>query len=351
MTDIQHPLSSKRIVWIDYAKAFAITLVVLLHMPVPDPYHTIFYSFTIPLFFFLSGLFSNPERYASFANFFKHKTLRLFIPYILFSLLNYLYWLLVARHFGADAGTTTSLTKPLLGILLGIGPWMYHYKPLWFLPCLMTTEILFYLTYKLLHKKPTLLAIASVAWMLIGYLCSCLKLPVLPYCFGGACTMFFFYYIGFYTMQKKEMVCDYTHKGQHIWLIGVSAIIVLVLCSVLSVQTQATSVSSNTYGDLLYAFPAAILGCSGIVGLSVWLAQLCYSKVLAYIGAHTLPILALHLTIAGWIKGITTFIFRLPLDIYDALSAKFLLGIVVVIACIPCCYAYDKIEKYLLVHQ
>lgn len=94
---------SKRIVWIDYAKAFAITIVVLLHVQIPNPYQHIFYSFVIPLFFFLAGLFSHPDHYKSFADFWKHKTLRLLVPYIFFSVLNYLYWLLVARHMGADA--------------------------------------------------------------------------------------------------------------------------------------------------------------------------------------------------------------------------------------------------------
>lgn len=138
-----------RILWIDYVKAFAIITVVMLHIPIGDPYRHIARSFVIPVFFFLSGIFSHPSRYATFGSFFRHKTIRLLLPYVIFNVLNYLYWLLIARHYGADADMDMSVTKPLLGILSGIEPWMYHYKPLWFLPCLMVAETLFWCTYRL----------------------------------------------------------------------------------------------------------------------------------------------------------------------------------------------------------
>mgnify|MGYP003465892739 CR=1 FL=1 len=52
-----------RIIWIDYVKAMAITIVVLLHLGIPDPFRTIVRSFVIPLFFILSGIFSDPDKY------------------------------------------------------------------------------------------------------------------------------------------------------------------------------------------------------------------------------------------------------------------------------------------------
>lgn len=44
-----------RILWIDYAKAFAIIMVVMIRIPILDPYRHIAYSFVMPIFFFLSG--------------------------------------------------------------------------------------------------------------------------------------------------------------------------------------------------------------------------------------------------------------------------------------------------------
>lgn len=46
-----------RIKWIDNARAIGILLVVLGHSLIPASIQTYIYSFHMPLFFFLSGLF------------------------------------------------------------------------------------------------------------------------------------------------------------------------------------------------------------------------------------------------------------------------------------------------------
>ena len=56
----------KRVKWVDYAKAISIFFVVLLHAGIPDPGKGLVRVFLIPLFFFLSGIFTNRKHYFYF---------------------------------------------------------------------------------------------------------------------------------------------------------------------------------------------------------------------------------------------------------------------------------------------
>ena len=62
-----------RIIWIDYIKAIAIFIVILLHLSMPEPFRKVTRAFVIPLFFFLAGLFANPHQYSTWHIFFQKK--------------------------------------------------------------------------------------------------------------------------------------------------------------------------------------------------------------------------------------------------------------------------------------
>lgn len=87
----------QRIIWIDYIKAIAITIVIMLHIGVPNPFKTVTRSFIIPLFFILSGLFGSPQKYVSYKEFWKQKTLRLLIPYFIFNVITYIYLVVYSK--------------------------------------------------------------------------------------------------------------------------------------------------------------------------------------------------------------------------------------------------------------
>jgi hypothetical protein len=44
--------NTNRIIWIDYVKAFAIMIDIMLHIGIPDPFRTIVRSFIIPIFLY-----------------------------------------------------------------------------------------------------------------------------------------------------------------------------------------------------------------------------------------------------------------------------------------------------------
>lgn len=88
--------SKSRIEWIDALKAFAIVLVVLGHAiqyTLPgsafkeDPIFLFIYSFHMPLFMTMSGMFFMSSLKLGFADFMKKKSLQLLLPAVTWSLI------------------------------------------------------------------------------------------------------------------------------------------------------------------------------------------------------------------------------------------------------------------------
>lgn len=335
-----------RILWIDYVKAIAIAIVVLLHLGIPYPYRTVVRSFVIPLFFVLSGIFSRPEKYPTWGIFLRHKTLRLLIPYVIFNAINYLQWLLIGRHMGADASEFIPWWKPIVGAMFGLEHWMEHCKPLWFLPCLMVAEVIFYASFRLTHNKSVWLSVLIIILFACGLNLSWLQLPPLPYAIGSVLSMSIFYYIGYLFdlhTNRLQSLRNIVAGNTLYWIVG--CIIAFSGCVWMSLQTSETRVFQNLYGNMLYAFPAACMGCVGVTALCIILVKLFPQiTILSYIGTHTLPILAFHLMIASIVKGITYFLFQLPLSIYEKGWIKLILAVAILLLSIPLCYCYDWIQ-------
>lgn len=68
--------NTKRIDWIDVAKGVGIFLMVMGHTSMPDAVNRWIYSFHMPLFFLLSGLVFNPDKYHNGGGIFYRKSKR-----------------------------------------------------------------------------------------------------------------------------------------------------------------------------------------------------------------------------------------------------------------------------------
>lgn len=90
--------------YIDIAKGFAMVLVIIGHTACV-PYYMKYwlYSFHMPLFFLLSGLNFDPDRYPTLKAFLLRKLQTLVLPYFTCSLLVWL-WIFVVKTPGAFLG-------------------------------------------------------------------------------------------------------------------------------------------------------------------------------------------------------------------------------------------------------
>ena len=136
-------MSTNRYDYIDIAKGIGILMVVWAHILIFGWTHRMIYAFHMPLFFFLSGMLFQRDKYTSFSVFVAKRAKRLLAPYAIYSVLTWMVWAAFRymRHDDVD-----SYLMPLLQTFYaqGSGAYMVHNSALWFIPCLFLTELLYF---------------------------------------------------------------------------------------------------------------------------------------------------------------------------------------------------------------
>jgi len=146
-------------------KGFGIILVVYGHnFPSIEDY---IYSFHMPLFFLLAGIF-HPKK----SNFqvIKKRVQQILIPYFLWSFLLFIFWFFIGRKFGESSLLDLSPLKNFIGIFFSQGDTTYMNWgiPMWFLPSLFLTFLIFYWIQKI--KNSILKIILCLTCIIIGFI-------------------------------------------------------------------------------------------------------------------------------------------------------------------------------------
>lgn len=327
-----------RFLWVDYAKFFAILGVTLVHVGIPAETKTFIYVWLIPLFFFLSGIFS--KQYSNYPTFFKNTSLRILIPYLTFNIVTYFFWLLIGRHYGNDVDTATTFWQPLLGMIYGSGHSIIHCVPLWFLPCIFMTENLYFLIQK--HSKSLKIKIVFIAsCTVIGWLNYRFNPYLLPWGFGSALVMLVFYGLG--DIIGKKMSQQSTNSLKNNTLLFFASAITIVFVHFWIPVNEQISVADNQYGNYGLFLVGASVGIIGITAFCKWLEKVSFPlKPLLFVGRNTLIIFGFHLMAMSFIKAITFFLFGLPLSIFDQTFAVISLAIGSIILCVPIIFIINK---------
>lgn len=102
----------ERLNYIDFMKTSGIYLIVLGHM-FPSPGTNFIYSFSVPLFFFISGFLFYQQK--NFNTFFIRNFHSLIIPYLFINCIS----LIFVVCFSSSFSWKQSVLTPLLGVLIG----------------------------------------------------------------------------------------------------------------------------------------------------------------------------------------------------------------------------------------
>lgn len=144
--------TTKRIEYIDLAKGFCIMLVVLYHvlnhLHIKSEYVYLLSTFRMPLYFFLSGLFF--KEYEGFLGFLIRKINKLLIPFGFFYITTSFLLPNILNIFGFTVSHTQSLG--IQGLWAFIMKEEFANDPIWFLWCLFTINIFFYLCVVIVKK-------------------------------------------------------------------------------------------------------------------------------------------------------------------------------------------------------
>lgn len=193
-------MKQDRIEWIDALRALAIFLVVLEHLyEGNNVYSIIVEPILMTMFFFLAGYVLRTDR--SCGDFFKRLFLRIYVPYLIFSLLPLrCIWFL--------------LLKDIPG-LMEYAAAFFSGRIFWFVPTFLVTQILVYLLYRLCRGNWVRIWAASVVCFVIGV--NTADVAWMDFwCLNTALTAVLYMNLGLFLRQSNGAIRVSSHRAMFI---------------------------------------------------------------------------------------------------------------------------------------
>ncbi|MGB5942563.1 MAG: acyltransferase family protein [Leeuwenhoekiella sp.] len=279
---------NQRLVWVDQARGLAIFLVVYGHnYPDIEPY---IYSFHVPLFFLISGMF-HPKN-VTFGT--ARKRVKLILtPYFIWASILFLFWLLIGRFYGQSALKDLSPLKNLFGIFYAQGgqEFMDWGIPMWFLPCIFVVFLLFSAINEI--RSPLLLGIALIATVFLGFTWNRVVGVSLPWSLNLAPVA-----VGFYALGN--LIKPFLMKLSKLHTVFIALAFLTVHLFAFS-QNRAVKIDfyRAVFGNEFWFFLSGLMGALFYV---MFFKLVPVFSLLSYIGKHTIVILATHLKMLTVIK-------------------------------------------------
>lgn len=277
-----------RINWIDQLKGFGIILVVYGHnLPFFESY---IYTFHMPLFFFIAGLFHPKEINIYIV---KKRAKQILLPYLFWSFLLFLFWLFIGRKFGDSVTLNYSALNHFIGIFYAQGghPYMSWGVPLWFLPSIFFTFIFFGLVKKI--KSIKLQVLSLILLISIGFIVPRLFNTHIIWSLDVSLVSLFFYAFAFYL---KSYILQNTRLKSEIFLI-IFSFLGHLICSLFFI-VKVDMYRSIYTNELFFLLNASFAICFWLLIFK----RIRQIKLLTFFGKNTIPILALHIRMITVIK-------------------------------------------------
>lgn len=289
-------MASKRIEWLDIAKALSIILVVLGHAG--HQYLDVYLGwFRIPLFFFLSGILFRPVWIRDFSRWAAGKMRRLMVPY-------FAYGILIFAVFNLH--NMNMIFEHIATLLYGGRVLQGPYGVFWFITVLLMTQLLLGLMSPLKRGVQMTLILAL---FIIGHT------PVLASydLFWNVDTVLvavFYYSLGYYA---KDFIVKYNSS---FWLAASSALIaaIFVVLDVNGFMTHEMNMKMGRLNSPVMDIIVPVTFFMPVIYLSTLLTRYSIKGMLEVVGRYSIVIMYLHLpvniffrTVLGY--DVTTFEF------------------------------------------
>lgn len=337
--------NTNRILYLDYARAIAIFLVVYGHILEVSQFqadhviHQWIYAFHMPFFFFASGysygIHSKPSS-TSFINFVKKKFISIYLPYLLWGCIfaSCGIWeklpLLIWGSYHSIAGTGTV-------------------TPLWYLPCFFVASIGFYFIKKVCstEHRTVLMLIAGTLLFIIGAWSAQFG-DNLPFNFNVAVMGCAFMCYGYVTVPVLKK-CTTPLKLFCLLILSLAGSMLFLVN--IPESSEYVIMAKANYGNPFLFLITALSGILMLLGLGMLIERLIMqrgkcSQVLCYVGRNTLVVLCVHKSIVWLLPRFERLFSLIPLAAALALSIAVLVISLVVgeLAIILCPALIGKIS-------
>lgn len=336
----------QRFGFIDTAKGIGILLVVIAHVNYSHPLLTIIYSFHMPLFFVLSGILFKPQSYGSFIGFLKRKIQTLICPYVLFYLLSIIYCVVVQLAADYNNFNWELYFEYFLQMFISQGSANVVNAPLWFVPCLMLVETIYYFISK---ANKCITAIVSVLLTGIGWLFESGLLgfnnTLLPWSMDSAMFAVGFFALGNLAKDCAPKFATYVKSDRYgaIKCIGIilACIGLLIPLALINGKVSLGSKILNN-GFLLYA--TGIIGSLCVLSLGVLLEKV---KILTYCGKNSFYIMSVHYLAKDAIRMFCKFA---DIPMYDKTNFAETIIPIIIVLCLSLSFVsiYNRIKSVIL---
>lgn len=303
---------SHRIDYLDIAKGIGIILVYIGHCKIAGSNHLFqwIYSFHMPLFFFISGLLFKNEKFNSIL---RNKAIGLLIPYVIFSIFNY-----VVNIF-ADVYQIS-----FWGVLV----YGWGLNPMWFIPMLFAIDII--------HAIICCSKIIWLKYITIGFVICIFTIKIVTNAFAPyAASELPWFYICFLTgYLLKDRILVLIDKQKKLWII-MFALHFLLLFYVVLPYNENYRCQDDDMLSYISRYILGILGTIAILMFSDCIEKTKSSAILKWLGQNTLVLLCTH---------------KLFYDVLEKYNPQpFLNGginhIGVMLLSVGCIYLYNKFVK------
>ncbi|MDI6619131.1 MAG: acyltransferase family protein [Clostridiales bacterium] len=280
-----------RIQWADVLKGIGIIFVILGHAPKSGRLFTYIFSFHMPLFFFISGYLFSLSRYPKTLDFIKSRIKSLLIPYCWFSLISIIIFIFTSLS-GPNKNSINFLSI-LKSFILAKRNFIFYNVPLWFLPSLFAVEIVYYLLKKYIKNNFLIIILLLIS----GYI-GVIKLHTLgtvyPLPWGVDAGMWYIFFYGIANIIR-EIKCKTKYLNILKPILFLSSIILTLLLYFKphiyrSIFASQLVNISHIY-LYIYNLQLALIGIFTYIAVSKLLVK---SKILNYLGKHTLTFFSLH---------------------------------------------------------
>ncbi len=280
----------------------------------------------MPLFFFLSGLVFNKNKYATFKEFFIKKIRTLFIPYCIFSVLTWVVWVLynILFHNSVD-----SYFYPLLQTLLsqGSGGYIVHNTPLWYVTCLICVESIYFFIAKI--KSPILRTCIILALTSIGLILIQPNSPLRHaiWSLDMALCAILFYSLGHFAREYRfSQQIDNFFKNPRMYTISIYLGILIQIVG--AILNPGVSMGHRFLNNIVLFYLFGVTGTFTVILFSKFLSKYdnCITNFIMWLGENSFYVMALQVPVKGFLIAI---IARMVHTSTDYISSNYLYGVIV----------------------
>ena len=298
---------NERINWIDWAKAFCMTVVVFCHLPQQEDTFYLQYlaSVILSTFFFISGYLKKknlPLKESA-----KKYGYSLLIPYIIYNVIYYPYWL-VKFYIEHGSITLADAIKPITGTILGQLNSSFSCElngVTWFLIALFLMHILTGILNRHKHGKSIMLILSIITMILYGTNKYYHYAPYITYHGFIRCLCFFF--LGNLFQQMNQLKTLNLRKDL---TIGISTLLLSLILFYWHINENIFILHIALY------YVVNLISVSAFIHLSRSLNNI-KSRVITLISTGTLLIFGLHRMMIGVIDYIIEKTFHIQNITYE----------------------------------